>query len=125
MTKKAKTFIEDYVKWATASYVKSHVHIPPMGYIIPIVRGRLEVKTLNFTPTSPRGSSQMTVKEVVPTEDGNLFGVKMLCSFLKGKNGKRTRNSVANGIRDAILTYCKQLPTKLQNKVDKWLIKEN
>ena len=124
MTKTAKAYIDDYVKWATASYVKSHDHIPPMGYIISVVRGTLKVKTLHLTPTSPKGASQMTVKEVVPSEYGSLFGVKMLCSFYKTKSGKRTRNSVTNGIREAILAYCGHLPTKLQNKVSKWLVKE-
>ena len=115
-------FIDAISRKLTKRFMDDHDTIPPVEYVIVIMKGKTLTTTHVHIPSSPKGRSEITETEFVPDENGQLFGIKLACSFYKNKKGKRTKKMVRSGIKDALMNYIGEFPPDIQETVEKWII---
>ena len=115
-------FIDTISRKFAKRFMNEHITIPPVEYIIVIMRRKMLTTTHVHIPSSPKGRSEITETKFVPDENGQLFGIKLLCTFYKNKKGKRTKQMVCSGIKDALMNYLGGFSTDIQDKVEKWIV---
>ena len=115
-------FIDTISRKFAKRFMNEHITIPPVEYIIVIMRRKMLTTTHVHIPSSPKGRSEITETKFVPDENGQLFGIKLLCTFYKSKKGKRTKQMVCSGIKDALMNYLGGFSTDIQDKVEKWIV---
>lgn len=115
-------FINTISKKLAERFMDEHDTIPPVEYVIVIMKGKTLTTTYEHIPSSPKGRSEITETKFVPDENGQLFGIKLACSFYKNSKGKRTKQMVLSGIKDALMNYIGGFPTDIQDKVEKWMV---
>jgi hypothetical protein len=115
-------FIDAISRKLAKRFMDEHNTISPVEYVIVIMKGKTLTTTHRHIPSSPKGRSEITETKFVPDENGQLFGIKLACSFYKNKKGKRTKQMVCSGIKDALMNYIGGFSTDIQDKVEKWIV---
>ena len=115
-------FIDAISKKFAKQFMDDHDSIPPVAIIIVIMKGKTLTTTHVHIPSSPKGRSEITETKFVPDENGQLFGIKLACSFYKNKKGNRTKQMVCSGIKDALMNYLGKFPPDIQEKAEKWIV---
>jgi hypothetical protein len=115
-------FIDAISRKLAKRFMDEHNTIPPVEYVIVIMKGKTLTTTHRHIPSSPKGRSEITETKFAPDENGQLFGIKLACSFYKNKKGKRTKQMVCSGIKDALMNYIGGFSADIQDKVEKWIV---
>ena len=103
-------------------FMDEHNTIPPVEYVIVIMKGKTLTTTHRHIPSSPKGRTEITETQFIPDENGQFFGIKLACSFYKNSKGKRTKQMVRSGIKDALINYIGGFSTDIQDRAEKWIV---